>query len=389
MGVVIDKPTFDKYQQLQDSPLNPILQLRVLPNPKSVSPASYAMVKSDGPDCPFLQGDKDCAIQVNLGEDYLSRACDTYPRAYSKVDSTLERSLYLSCPEAARIILLRSSQIRFSAPGEGQAEKYTEFPTVDTTQEYFGGKPYKYFGQVRNFVIHLLRNRRLLVWQRLVILGMYCDQLSNIPLAELEVGAPKLTDSFAQFILAKAFDQTLDSIVPNDALLLNVFISSVEDRISSDYASPRFIECYRDFIEGIGFEAGIDTETLAGQYGDVKSTYYAPFFSEREYIWENYLVAKVYKDLFPFGPQTSLYNEGRTIYQEFILLAMQFIFTRTLLVGYSGKARTDLSLNDVVKVVQSFSRAVEHNPPYLTKILRSLEQGKIAALPTLASLIKV
>jgi lysine-N-methylase len=388
MGVVIDKSTFEKYQKCDDPVLKTLIQLKVLPNPKSTNDASFAKVATNGPDCPFLQQDKDCAIQVTLGEDYLSRTCDTYPRAFSKVDNTLERSLYLSCPEAARIILLRSSEIRFSAPGEGREEKYDDFPSVDTNDELYGGKPYKHFGLIRNFVVHLLRNRKYLVWQRMVILGMYCDQLARIPIDDLDVGAPRLTESFGQHINNRGFDSTLSGIAPNYALMLNVVISSLEDRIHGDYTSPRFLECYRMFIDGIGHSSGIETETLAQQFSAAQTDWYAPFFDNKEYIWENFLVAKAYKDLFPFGPQHSLYQESRSVYQEYILLTMQYVFARTVLVGYSGSAKSDLTLNDVVKVVQSFSRAVEHNPPYMTKIVRSLESGNIAPLPVFATLIR-
>jgi lysine-N-methylase len=387
MGVVIDRPTYDKYLQCEEPNLKRLIHLNVLPDPASTNPASFAKVQLYGPDCPFLLENKDCQIQSTLGEDYLARVCDTYPRAFSKVDDTLERSLYLSCPEAARIILLRSSEIRFSAPGEGREEKYSEFPTVDTSDEFYNGKPYKYFGQVRNFVIHLLRNRKYRVWERMTILGMYCDQLARMSTADLDKGTPRLTDSFNENLLRRGFDTTLSDISVNYALLLNVVIGSIEDRLHSDYTSPRFIECYRQFIQGIGHQPGIDTQTLARQYGAVNTEYYEPFFASKEYVWENYLVSKAYKDLFPFGPQQSLYHEVRSVYQEYILLAMQFIFTRTLLVGYSGAVKNNLTLNDVVKVVQSFSRAAEHNPPYLSKILRSLETGNIAPLPVLAKLI--
>ena len=168
MGVVIDRSTFDKYQFIEDPTLKRLIELNVLQNPKSKSAASYAVVKLAGSTCPFLTEGMDCSIQVALGEDYLSRTCDTYPRAYSKIDDTLERSLYLSCPEAARLILLRPGGIKLSAPELGQPEKYTDFPTVNTKDSTETGKPYGYFTLVRGFVMGLLRNRDLLVWERLV-----------------------------------------------------------------------------------------------------------------------------------------------------------------------------------------------------------------------------
>jgi lysine-N-methylase len=305
------------------------------------------------------------------------------------VDNVLERSLYLSCPEAARIILLRSSEIRFNIPGEGRHDKYTDFPTVDTSDELFGGKPYKHFGLIRNFIMHLLRNRRYKVWERMVILGMYCDQVSRIPEAELLDGTPVLTESFTEHLLHKRFDQTLSGVVPNSSLPLNVVINTIEDRIKSDYTSPRFVECYRQSLEGLGYCAGTDLQTLCENFMTYQRDYYEPYFASREYIWENYLVSKVYKDLFPFGAQKAVYHNPRTIYQEYILLAAQYIFARTLMVGLIAYGKSNFSSTDVVRLIQSLSRATEHDASFMSKLLRSLEQAKITELATFATMVKI
>ena len=209
-----------------------------------------------------------------------------------------------------------------------------------------------------------------------------------MPQDQFELGVPQLTLSFTDNIAQRRFDGTLSGIVPNTELLLNVVITSIEDRIKSDYTAQRFLDCYQEFIQGIGFKDGLETAALALQFNKIRDSTYQPYIATREYIWENYLKSKAYKDLTPFGPQTSLYAETRSIYQEFVLLATQYIFARTLFIGMTGHLKTLVSDDDVVFLVQSFSRAVEHNIPYLTKILRSFEQGKISDLPTLAALIK-
>ncbi len=389
MGVVIDKPTYDKYQALTDAVLLPIIQRTVIRNPTSVHPTTYGMVAFDGPSCPFLNAEKLCEIQVRLGEDYLSRTCDTYPRTFSQIDGTLERSLSLSCPEAARKILLRPGGISLLTAQIDATDKYDDFPAVDTADAHFSGKPYAHFDTVRNFCVNLLQNRAYKISERMTILGMYCDQLSRIAVEQLDAGTTLLTHSFAEHIAQRQFDSTLAGVTANAPLLLNVVINSLEDRIRAEYVSPRFLECYTLFFEGIGYQQGIETPELAANLSNAQYQYYDSYIFEREYLWENYLVSKAFKDLFPFGPQKGLYVESRTIYQEFVLLAMQFVFVRTLLVGIAGSLKHDLSDPDVVKLVQSFSRAIEHDRPYLNKTLNSLEQARITELPVLATLLKL
>lgn len=57
--------------------------------------------------CPFLNEDRLCSIQMQMGERYLCRTCRDYPRHMEVYDGLKEVSLSLSCPEAAKIILKR------------------------------------------------------------------------------------------------------------------------------------------------------------------------------------------------------------------------------------------------------------------------------------------
>jgi lysine-N-methylase len=354
------------------------MQLKVLPNPRLTHDANYAQVTLDGADCPFLTTAKLCSIQSELGEGYLSRTCDTYPRAFNIVDDMLQRSLYLSCPEAARLILFRPDGIQFADIEIGKATPHGEFPIINIGDNLTHGKPYVQFRLIHEFAIQLLQNRAYHVLERMIILEMYCDQISRVHTDELEAAAPILTESFAGHISTREFDSLFNGIVPSPMLLLNVVIGSLEDRIATDYTSPRFLECYRHFIERIGFVAGIDTPSLADNFEAAKEEFYDSFMADRDYIWENYLVAKAHKDLFPFGPQKGVYHVTRTIYQEFILLATPYIFARTLLVGQIAGKKKEFAEADIVKSIQSFARATDHNAPYLSKILLSIELGKIA-----------
>lgn len=55
--------------------------------------------------CPFLDKDGLCEIHRNLGVEYTSRICREHPRFFEEYYSYVEIGLFLSCPEAARLIL--------------------------------------------------------------------------------------------------------------------------------------------------------------------------------------------------------------------------------------------------------------------------------------------
>ena len=63
--------------------------------------------------CSFLDDDYLCKIQKHCGEEYLTAICHSYPRVSYKLGDVLEQSLTLTCPIAARLILLPKSPIEF------------------------------------------------------------------------------------------------------------------------------------------------------------------------------------------------------------------------------------------------------------------------------------
>jgi lysine-N-methylase len=110
--VNIDKRTYQIYQACDDAELGSRLHELVTINTAANSDDNYARITLSGPGCPFLSEGL-FAIQKKLGEEYLSIMCASYPRVMNVVDGVLERSLDLSCPEAARLVLLDHSPMEF------------------------------------------------------------------------------------------------------------------------------------------------------------------------------------------------------------------------------------------------------------------------------------
>lgn len=75
--------------------------------------------------CPHLDERGLCKIILNLGEGYLCHICREHPRFYNYTD-VAEVGLGMSCPEAARIILLspdyRVMEVVGEVPGDGDSE---------------------------------------------------------------------------------------------------------------------------------------------------------------------------------------------------------------------------------------------------------------------------
>ena len=62
---------------------------------------------NDDGTCALLDGDGLCPIQRHWGEEHLCAHCASYPRFLEEYGCLTERSLAVSCPEAARLVLER------------------------------------------------------------------------------------------------------------------------------------------------------------------------------------------------------------------------------------------------------------------------------------------
>ena len=384
MGVVIDKPTFEKYRVCPDPALKEVMDRVIVPDPRSLHDATYARIAPSG-FCPFLTDERLCAIQQRLSDGYLSRTCATYPRARTLVDGVEERSLFLSCPEAARRVLLDPDGMDWETVAPRAEIVPPPLSTLDTAAVGSLVKPYAYFHDVRRFIDTLLRDRTYALWERIVILGMFCGQLDGI---DDGPALPEMLGSFRDAVGDGQMRSTLAGVAPHPGAQVDFLTQAFDYRLESDFAAPRFVDSYREFREGIGDAPDALPAEVADRYSAARDTHYTPFMARHPHILENDVLAYAGRTLFPFGPQSGLYVEQRRCADEFALLAIRCALVRSLLVGMAGYHKETFTTDHVVRAVQAFVKAIEHDLPYQKSLLRSLSNGGLDDLPFLAVLLR-
>jgi lysine-N-methylase len=309
--VNIDKSTYETYQRCDDPELGPRLHELVTINSATTSEDNYGRITLSGPGCPFLSEGL-CGIQKKLGEEYLSIMCATYPRVMNVVDDVLERSLDLSCPEAARIVLLDPNPIEFDdEEGPPHGSRLGNLSVLTTLNEN-SGKPYPYFREIRACVIWLLQYRAYPLWKRLVIVGSLCDELHAMAAEGRHSQTPEIVEAYRDAPNRNLFDLALENHPGQPAALLEMILELIVARIGSDYTPPRFLACYQEFMQGIEWTTESSMDDLGRSYASAFWQYYEVFISRHEYMLEHYLVSYVHRTLFPLGPRES--NRGLSVH---------------------------------------------------------------------------
>ena len=107
--IAVDGAAYSKYCSIDDEET----KQRIISEIERTDDRRYFIkMKVDG-SCSFLDDDYLCKIQKHCGEEYLTSICHSYPRVSYKLGEVLEQSLTLTCPIAAKLILLPTSPIEF------------------------------------------------------------------------------------------------------------------------------------------------------------------------------------------------------------------------------------------------------------------------------------
>ncbi len=384
-AIPLDKETYKRYRQFPPDKLGPVVQQYVSINATPNAPETIfaRILPAPSGSCPFFGADRLCAVHREYGADLLSATCSTYPRALNVVEGVLEGSLMLSCPEAARQVLLVPDSTR--AVGDLHSGEFRTDAALRPARN--STKPYGHFHAIRALLVEMIQDRSRPLWQRLVFIGSVCRSLDGVGADEEDRQVPAILDEHRQALKQDALRASLPSIPEQPGLKLGVILKLTDARVQDKESGPRFMDTFWTFVEGIGSGVGADGDDVA-RYLTAKQIYYQPFFAESPFILENYLLNYLFQNLFPFGRENNPRSTPRRIFEEYVLLAAQFAWIEMLLIGVAGHRKQAFGEEHVVQVIQSFCRAVEHNSSVLTSIREFMTHFKLDSLEGMAVLLK-
>lgn len=380
--VPVDREAFERFQGLPDGPLRALIHASVerVPQPADgTRPASFAVIRmAEGNRCPMLAEDRLCRIQNEHGAGLLPHTCATYPRIVRTLDGDMETALTLSCPEAARLVLLNKNLLPEPAArpdaslGIGEKD-CAPSPIRSPIPSPIRSPIPSWKSAVRDTILRLAVNRSYPLSQRLFLVGILCRRLDALASEVDSAGEP---GSGARAILA-GFVSAVDSgalrgalcgamdALPTDGLTqLDALLRLAGLMLHKSNVGPRFAACAHAFTTGIGNGPDATLESLARHYAAAYRQCFLPFFNAHPHILENLLVNSILCLNFPFAVDRDPSKPPKSMARQFAILAAQFALVRGLLIGVAGYHREQFSADHVVHTVQSASKHFEHHPDF-------------------------
>ena len=239
-------------------------------------------------------------------------------------------------------------------------------------------KPYRYFREIRGFAIEVLQHRAYPLWQRLVVLASFCDRLEQLAVAGRNRQVPGAIQWFREAMRSNSLNAGQQA-APNPVVQLAVVLELIVARITGEYVSPRFLECYREFKEGIESTAESSMEEIGTRYAAAYRRDLEPFLAGHGHMLEHYLVSYVHTTLFPLGAQKtnrdpSLPPVPQTVRDQCLTMLVFYGVIQAVLIGVAAFRRQEFHTADVIRVIQSATKVFEHDLSFPQAALKILTQ---------------
>jgi lysine-N-methylase len=191
--------------------------------------------------------------------------------------------------------------------------------------------------QLRVLIFRILQWRELALGARVMLLGSLLDELSQVR------GKPRFK-SFSEFL-------------------------PVMETYAALFADPSFIEA--EFAQLAGNlprklqvdDTERDMASMLAHYERIYGDFYLPYFRDKCYVLENYLVNDALVSMFPFNRRTYL--------DAYRVMVFNLAIIQVMLVGIAGHYQ-GLTDDRVVQFIQTFTRRSAHNSSYLGKLTEAI-----------------
>jgi len=387
-NIPLDKDTYEKYQRFPSEKLGDIVSQFVVVNQSDQREQLYGQIlQTSSGSCPFFGADRLCRIQKEHGNQLLSASCSIYPRSLSVVAEKLEGTLSLSCPEAARNVLLTADFMHSVCNIHSGEFRTDNFYRLAATQGNSTVKPHSIFLPIRKMLIDLVVDRSRTLPDRLLMIGHMCKRLSTMDAGQSQTTLLSNLCDLGDASKNPLVHAEISRLSSNPRLRVETLFG-LTDILMRAEPSSRFQDTFSSFVAGIVAPVGSPPRSDIETFLTAERDYYAPFFEAFPFILENYLINYIFKYLFPYGRSGSDSFIPQGIFTEYLQMTTQFAWMNGLLIGVAGRHKGEFNAEHVVKVVQSFSRAVEHDPNIQRSMHRYISSRDLHSLLGMAIMLK-
>ena len=338
----IDEDTYVKYIN-STGELKELVQGKFKENKNSYDYLNKGfMILKEKNKCPFLNDNLLCDIHGKVGEESLCITCKRFPRVYNIVDNIYEKSGLASCPEICIKAFLNKNKMEFIEMEEVVDESAIEIRRIIDTEIFEGSDNLlQYFWDIRVNSINIIQNRNFSIEERLGILKSFYNKIEKY---YNEKDFDRIEELLEQYCEGDIDFKSLNNLDLNESN--EFYLRLLDKELIKNIRSIRLKECIEDYKKGI-----LKVNNIAKYINE--ETDVLEKIKNYSYIFENYLVNQIFKDLIPF-------NRGESLNLSINILINSYRIIKAYIIGIALNnkgVKEDL----IIRVIQSLSKDIEHN----------------------------
>ena len=364
--ISVDKASFNRYRKINQG-FGQYLNRNVCKNRKNRNDTDYGKISlSESGRCNFLNESNLCQIYINLGEEFLCNTCKEYPRYVKRFGDRYEKTMTISCPEVARLIVESEEPISFEMVEE-------EMDKMGIKNSLYDKQLEKILWDVRMLLIEIAQFREIPVWKRLIFIKQTIDRVQK--LIENQNYNDKVISILSEYVQNENNIMALDSL-RTDKGEKNIFIKDVFNfRMTTGTGNDMFLKFTKDIgtFQELLDEKRVDITNLENEFN--------VYFYNKEYILEHYMVYYIYGNFMNAVWSNDLKKEISALIINCILIK------HMLLVRWYNRGKR-LETSDIIDAIYSFSRSMEHNLNFKEDFYRAIRRNDIDDLECMATFVK-
>ncbi len=386
-NISIDRATYHNLSRSSDIKVKQIIDNQTVPainnlidsTPMQQSTSFKNFVLNDKGQCPMLESDGLCYLHKNHGEPSLPMICRIYPRDDKLIDGVVYNSLSISCPEAARKILLDPSAMKIK---EKTLKKSTKMPDFVIKANLKDATLQERFKQLLYQCV--LGSQTDSLEQRLFKMAVVFDVV-NMRIKN----AGSVSDIILQLEQSLA-DGSIEQLYQEMPVMENVQhrvlqLLLFEQRFVR--TNKVFLQYKKAAVDKLSQSDAYDEQSgkldMAGFHHKLCDKGYQQLIETHGHAFLNLLLHWIYSRLFDLDGKSDLYA-------VFAQLALKFQFIRTLCgILHNDENNEDDNAALLVGVIHSLSRTSDHDQKLIADIYQKLCQDNLAEHEHILGLIKV
>ncbi len=312
-----------------------------------------------------------------MGERFLPNVCAVFPRHLRSCGHHMEMSASVSCPEIARLAIQNSTGINFieSEYDRKSIKKLRAATVAESFQRHQAADA------LSTFSMHLVKDRRFELWERLMLLGVLCKEAEGLHGQGLLNEIIPLIALFTRHAQTGFFTEILKKAPLLPSLQLQI-VKKLTDEKSGSVQVKAFSAFVESCFSGLQYNTcNPDMKIVQKRYDRAYKTYFKPFSETHEYIFENYLVNFVFSsELRATG--------GKGLYDQFLLAALHFAMIKTYLIGMAAFYQAPLTPELAIDLICAFTKTIEPDARFKAYALDLLKNNGCEDVMSMAVLLK-